>query len=646
MPEGRPERAAKGGNDGKDMLTQLRSAAGTWVAKLLLILLVLSFAVWGISGQIMGGAGNAVVTAGNTTVSILEYRLAYDRQIAVLSQQFGTRLTREQAQALGVDQQVLGQLVAGAVLDEQAREMRLGVSSDRVAELTALDPAFRGPDGRFDRQQFEYALRQIGMRAEDYFRSREQVAIRQQIVEAVSDGIQVPSAFLEAVALYNGEDRTVDYIVLAPALVEPIEAPSDAQLTEFFEERQPEYAAPEYRAIDYVKLEPVDITDPASVTDEQAREYYDGNLQRYTTAERRTIDQLVFADREAAEAAAQRIADGASFDDIVAEQGRSAADVRLGTFEQSRMPDAAIAEAAFALDAGGVSGVVDGAFGPVIVRVSEITPESVRGFEEVSAEIRDELALDEANRILLDVYDAYEDARAGGASMQEAASAQRLQVVSIPAVDRSGRTPEGDILSDLPESSQLLRESFEAEPGDENPAINIGSAGYLFYEVRDVTAARDRTLDEVRDEVVADWTAEQRAERLATRAAELQGALRDGRELADIAEELEIEVQTRRGLTRDSEDAGLGEAGVAAAFGVANGGTGVVTSPDGESQIVFEVTEVIAPAAAGSDAVPEATRRTLASGLADDLLDQLVARLQEQYPVTIDQAAIRAALSF
>ena len=61
----------------------LRNAAGTWVAKLLLLLLVVSFAVWGISGQMVGGfGGNAVITAGGTTVSPNEYRLAYDRQIA------------------------------------------------------------------------------------------------------------------------------------------------------------------------------------------------------------------------------------------------------------------------------------------------------------------------------------------------------------------------------------------------------------------------------------------------------------------------------------------------------------------------------------------------------------------------------------
>jgi peptidyl-prolyl cis-trans isomerase D len=137
------------------MLDTLRKGASTWVAKLLLGILVISFGVWGISGQFLGGAGSSVLTAGGTSVSVDEYRLAYDRQINVLSRQLGSRVTREQANALGLDRQVLSQLIAGALLDEPASEMALGLSKDKLAQLTAEDPAFHGPDGSFNRQQFE-----------------------------------------------------------------------------------------------------------------------------------------------------------------------------------------------------------------------------------------------------------------------------------------------------------------------------------------------------------------------------------------------------------------------------------------------------------------------------------------------------------
>ena len=66
------------------------------------------------------------------------------------------------------------------------------------------------------------------MRPEDYLENRGQVAMRQQIVEAVSDGLKAPDTFLRAVALYRGEDRTAEYLVLPKSLVEPIEEPQRA----------------------------------------------------------------------------------------------------------------------------------------------------------------------------------------------------------------------------------------------------------------------------------------------------------------------------------------------------------------------------------------------------------------------------------
>lgn len=629
------------------MLDSLRKAAGTWVAKLLLMLLVASFAVWGISDQIIsGGGGNKVVTVGGSSVSTTEYRLAYDRQVNVLSQQFGRRLTRDQVTAFGIDNQVLAQLVAGAVLDEQARNLGLGLSKDKLASLTAEDPAFQGPDGRFNRQQFDYVLREIGMRPDDYFNSRAQMAVRQQIIEAVSDGLKAPDTFLRAVALYNGEDRTVDYLVLPKALVEPIEAPSNDVLSAWFEENKQDYAAPEYRKISYIKLEPEDIVDESSVSDEQVREDYEKNKDRFTTAETRTIEQIVFKTPEAAQAARDSIAGGATFEKIVTAEGKTMADTSLGTQTKDKIADKAIADAAFALAENEVSPVVQGTFGPLLLRVTEIKPQVVKSLAEASAEIRKELALAEASRVLLEVHDAYEDARAAGESMKEAADRLKLKVVTIDAISRSAQAPDESVINTLPQSRDLLQAAFEAETGVENPPVNIGSNGYLFYEVEGVTPARDRTLDEVREKVVADWTKAETTTRLAAKGEELRKRVKDGTTLDVLAGELSLEKQTKRGLKRGTDDADFGEAGVAAAFNVGEGDEGLVPAPTGDAQILFKVVESFEPAGAGPDSVPEDTRQQFATGMSDDLLDQLVAQLQAQYKVTVDRNAISQALAF
>ncbi|MER8476659.1 SurA N-terminal domain-containing protein [Mesorhizobium sp. M1163] len=629
------------------MLGMLRSAAGTWVAKLLLSLLVLSFAVWGISGRLMGGlAGHdAVITAGGTKVSINEYRLAYDRQLSVMSQQFGQRISREQATALGIDNQVLAQLVSGAVLDEQARKLGLGLSKDRLAELTREDPAFKGPGGTFDRRTFEYLLRQIGMRPEDYLKNRAQVAVRQQIVEAVSDGLKAPDTFFKAVALYRGEDRTIDYLTLPKSLVEPIEAPPDSVLSAYFGENKKTYAAPEYRKFSYVRLEPEDIMDLSAVTDQQVSDDYNKNKARYTTPEMRTIEQLVFKTPDAAKAALDSLRTGATFDKIVAAEGKTPADTLLGTLAKDKIADKAVADAAFKLNANEVSPVVQGAFGPVLLRVTEIKPEVVKPLAEVSEQIRKDLALGEASRILLDVHDNYEDTRASGSSLAEAAAKLKLKVVTIDAIDRTGRRPDESIVKDLPESPALIKAVFESEPGTDNEGLTTADNGFVFYDVSAITPARDRTLGEVRQKVVADWTAAETTKRLTAKAQELEKRLKAGATLEVIAGELKLEKQTKRGVKRDADDVDFGKEGAAAMFGVGEGGTGLIPSPTGDGQILFKVAEVFEPAGADANSVPQDAQKSFTSGMSDDLLDQLVAQLQTQYDVRIDQTAVTQALA-
>ena len=123
------------------MLNMLRRSVSGWTAKILLGLLVLSFAVWGIGGAIpWRRRPNAVLTAGETDVSPQDYALAYNRAEARVAQQIGRRPSAQEAQMFGVDQSVLSQLMAGAVLDEQARRIGLGMSEDELAKQIAERP--------------------------------------------------------------------------------------------------------------------------------------------------------------------------------------------------------------------------------------------------------------------------------------------------------------------------------------------------------------------------------------------------------------------------------------------------------------------------------------------------------------------------
>lgn len=629
------------------MLDSLRSATQTWVAKVLLGILVLSFAVWGIADMFrLDTMGTAALSAGGSSVTPAEYRMAYEQEMMRTSRQFGQRLTREQAQAIGVDNRVIAQLAAGVVLDEEARQMNLGISKDGIARMIAKDPTFAGFNGQFSATQFDSLLRQAGIRPQDYIESREQAARRQQIADAIVEGLETPTLIQKAQALFEGESRTIDYITLQAQKANEIADPSDEVLAAYFEANKSDYSAPEYRKITYVKLEPSDISDPASITQQEISDYYEKNKSRYTTNEVREIQQLNFATPEEAQAARDKVSAGTSFADLAKELNKTEADITLGKMEKTAIPDATIADAAFALEENQVSDVVQSAFGPILLKVTRIEAASVQPLEAVQDSIRSTLAIGLAANNITAVHDQLEEERSNGLTLSQSAEKLHLKPVTIAAIDAEGNDKSGSKVNGLPLEQQLIAAAFDTDAGFENDALPLGNTGYLWYEVDSVEPARDRELSEVKDEVIAAWKGGEAARLLIEKAKTYQAKLANGATLDAVAEELGVEKNTKRGITRLANDIELGSNAVAQIFNGPNGHTGIASTASGDGQIIFTVTETIDPASAGPESFSAERKQQMNEALSDDFLDQLVAQLQKQYPVKINRAVIDSAMAF
>ena len=615
------------------MLDALRRAARGFTAKILLGLLIASFAVWGVSSAFVHRQGDAVVTAGETVITPNEYRLAYARTVDQFSRLTGGRLTQEQAAALGVEQTVLQELVSGAVLDEQARLLDLGISVDELARLIAEDPAFQGFDGTYDRSRVRQVLRSVGMTEEDYLQSRRRIARRQQLLSAIGSGAVVPAAYADAITAFDGQTRDISFVRLAADADSVVEAPTDERLQSYFEENRERYRAPEYRSIRVVRISADALADPDAISDEALRDAYERDRGQFTVPASRDVETLLFPSREEADAAVERLRDGtATYDDLIVELGASADAIRQRGTTPETFPDATLADAAFALGEGETSDVIDGRFGPVVLRASNLADASERTFEEVADELRLELARDDARQRLFDTSDAFEDARAGGATFEEAAGSLGLPVEEVGLVDRGGLNPDGQA-ADVPDDADILGAAFgEEAAGEEAAPLDAEGGGFVFYQVDEIVEARDRDLDEVRADVLSDYGDAERSTSLSRRAAELETGLRASGDLAALATELGVEVERGLALTRSEGGDGVPAEAVSAAF---SGGEGhVALVPQNDGYLLLKV-DTIAEAADASPVEPGETE--------GDILQQFVAELQETYRPTFDAELARVA---
>lgn len=626
------------------MLDKLRKASSGWVAQLLIALLVVSFAVWGVSGFFTGFNADIIATVGKTDVTVRQFARNYEATLRQLTQQFGRPITPEQAQMFGVPQQVLGRLIADAALTDEARNMKLGISNEALSGEIVGDPAFQDASGSFDRNRFVQLLRDAGLTEDQYVQELRTGYIRQQIVDGLAGETKVPEAFMRALHEYRSEERNLSWVVLAPEAAGAIPEPTDADLTAYFEAHKSDWRAPEFRAVTLMQLTPADVADAAAVTDADAQALYDRVVAtRFTVPERRQVQQIVFDSSEEGQAAAASLANGATFDDILTERGLTPAAVDLGLIPRSQIIDPKVAEAAFGLPLNGVSPLIDGQFGPVIVRVTAIAPETVTPFAELRDSLKEEIAQSRAVEEIGDQLDVIEDARAGGASLQEIAGNYGLTLRTVPALDAAGRDADGNPVADLPAGQTLVTAVFESDVGLDNNPIPADQ-GYLWYEVTSVAAERDRELAEVRDKVIAAWKVAEVEKRLTARADDIRDQLEHGGELARIAADAGLTVQTAAAVKRAGDPPiGLTAPAVEAAFGGPRGYAAVAGGEGGAKLVIISTEVTVPPYFSGAPDLAQ-TVEQVSSEMATDLLNSYVYQLQDRLGVTVNQVALQAAI--
>lgn len=600
--------------------------------------LILSFAVWGIADIFKGFGQSTLAKIGGTEISTEQFRQIYTDKLQQLGRQFGRPLTMEQARAFGLDRQVLQQTIAEAALDEQARRMGLGRSDAEAMRMIYNDPNFKGLGGNFDAARFQATIRQYGYTEQRYLSEQRRVGLRRQIAGTISAGLEPPKLMVDALTRFQNEQRSVDYIKLDPAQAGTIEAPSPETLAAYFDDHKTQFRAPEYRKLSFVVVNPEEVGKWSEVSDEDARKVFEQRRDRIGTPEKREVQQMVFPNAEEALAARGRITSGASLDDIAKERNLNLSDVDLGMIAKSAIIDPAIADAAFALPAGEVSQPVQGRFGVALVKIGKIEAGVMPSYESVAAQVKKEIATERARGKVAELHNKMEDERGGGASVVEAAQKLGLTAVTVEAVDRSGRTPNGQPAANIPRGLDVVSQAFTSSAGVDNDPIQFGG-GYVWYDVLGVTPSRERNLDEVRAQVETKWREEQISTKLRAKATEMVGKLETGGTLAGEAASIGSKVEAATGFRRDAAPPGVPSGLITAAFRTAKDGVGQTPGAGGSEWIVFRVTEVnVPPADVASDDVKK-LKETLLRGLGDEQVAQYVSKIESQIGTTINQAA-------
>ena len=628
------------------MLRGLRKASSNWLGKAVMAavvgFLVISFAIWGIGDIFRGFGRSTVAKIGRTELTVEQFRTLYNDRLQQFSRQLGRPITADQARSTGLDRVVIGQIFSEMLLDERARALGLVLSDAEVVKLITNDPAFRGPNGEFNRFLFEQTIRNAGYTEARFVAEQRRQALRRELAGTIAAGLEAPKALVEALNRYQNEQRTIEYVLLDRALAGDIPSPSPDVLAKYFEERKILFRTPEYRKLVIVSLIPSELARWIEISDADLKRAYEERRARYVTPERRHILQIDFPNAEAASAAAERIAKGASLVDVAKELGKSEKDIDLGTVPKAAIIDRAVADAAFSLKEGEVSAPVQGRFGTVLVQVLKIEPEQGRPLDQVAGELKQELATARAKNEIFDLYNKIEDARAEGKPLAEAAANLKLEARTVE-IDRSGRDPAGASVK-LPDAQRLLATAFTTDVGVERDPLQFED-GYIWYDVAGISPSRERSLDEAKDQVEARWREQEIATRLDAKATGMLDKLKAGETLAQVAAADHVKVESLGGLKRGEASGPLSAAGVDAVFRTAKDAAGKADGTQPGEQIVFRLTDIVVPSLDTASEEAKRAVQTLNRGLSEDILAEYIAWLERDIGFTINQSALNQVVS-
>ncbi|MFV3128706.1 SurA N-terminal domain-containing protein [Niveispirillum sp. KHB5.9] len=621
------------------MLQIIRSTAGSWVVKILFVVLIISFAVWGI-GDITKGAQTGVARVGDRNITPQELDQAYRTEFNRMKQMVGPEFSEEQARQFGLRDRALEQLIQKELLALAADDLGLRIADDTVRAEVLKVPAFKDSFGNFDANLMRALLQQNGLSEAGFVEDVRGDMARSDLIGAVTAGASSSKTLADALYRYRFEGRTFEIVTIPYGAMPAAPSPDQATLEAFHKEKGVRYTAPEYRTLNVALIEASSLTKDVEVTDELLKEYYDGHAGDYITPEKRSISQAVFPDKAGADKALAEVNAGRKIDDVAKAAGVEA--VTLEDVQKDGLP-AELADPAFTTAEGKSGGPVESAFGFHIFTVTKVQAGGERTLEQVKDEVAAKVRQDKAVEKMFELSTKLEDELAGGTPLTEAAHTVGARIVKLEKIDNRGANAAGVAQgTGLPEVDKIVASGFTVAEGQTGSVEEAGSDAFFAVQVEAVLPAALKPLDEVKSVVLGDWQADQKQQAAKKKAEEVAAKMKAGTPAKEAATGVPGALaQNIDPLMRAGAPSALVPA--SAVQTLFKGAVGDVTTGEKPTGIVVaKVTGIIAADPANPMAASQLTQLANSAGQAmqDELVMQYLAALRAHYTVTINQSLI------
>ncbi|MEL0232385.1 MAG: SurA N-terminal domain-containing protein, partial [Hyphomicrobiales bacterium] len=614
------------------MLNTLRkSVAGPFV-KLLIGILILSFAVWGIQ-DIFGNYKNSVaIEIDGNEISLDELVNEYNYQLSTISSQLNKQISFDESMALGIDKIAIENLIRKMILRIELNKYGINIPEEFIAQKIVNDDAFKS-EGVFNKARYRQLLSFSGYTEESFLISELNANKQNQLYSLIANKNYIPNTLLDIINDYNSTEKVINYIEIPKKNIS-VKTPSERELLEFYDKFQNGYRKSETRDFDALILNADSLKNNISVSQTEIQNYYNENIDSFKVEETRDVYQFFFDDLITAE---EFLAESksVSFEILLDSYNLSKSDDYLGNIRKDDILDSDLAQIAFNIDAKSFSNPIDGLLGLSIVYIDEIYEGSTPPLNELASTIEEEIKLEAALNLIDDVFFSIEDDFLSGMHMQEVADKNKINLTSFAKVDINGKDLDNNDINVI-QNDELLQKLFNSGIGDFIEVVETED-NYIWIKLNAINEPFIKSFKDVRDLVTTDMIKQRLDKKEKEIIAEIEDALINNNLSKETSESLNIEIKKSKPFSRNKPIIDFSQDFNDRILSADINETIIGRSPD--EILIGKVTEII-PSNSSALIRDNDQVEGLDYQLRSDLFEQFLSSLEESYDVTLFQGNI------
>lgn len=639
------------------MLASVRKSARSWAAAAILFIALVAIVITGFGTGGLGGidALSGKAGSGDALATVAGRRLEEQQVNQVINREYSD--ARQQQPELPMAtflasafNPIVDQLILALAVQDFGEDQGLVVSQRMIDREIVNIPAFHNVAGQFDQNIFQQALQQRGVTEAELRDDIRKSLMQRQLLAPIARGAAAPEGLAREYANLLLERRRGAIGVVPTELLREGITATDAEVAAYFQANRARFTIPERRVIKYAMIGAEQIAGQARATDAEIAAYYRENQATYGPRETRDLYSIVLPDQAAAQRFAASVRGGAAFTAAAQQAGFAPADITVNNQSREQfagVTSAEVATAAFGAAQGAVAGPVRSPLGFHVVQVQRINRTEPRSLESVRGEIVQAIEQRKRADALATLVGRVEDQLADGASIEDVARAERLQLVTTPPITSTGQSPDQPFVFP-PEMQPLLRSAFELDPEDPEPVVEqiVPNERFALIGLDRVVPAAPPPLAQIKDQVrqaLIQQKALTRARGIADQIAQrINGGMAPAQAFAQAGVRLPapetVEMQ-RLEIARGGQQV---PPPLLTLFSLPQGRARVLEAPNGAGWFVVHHAQRTPGNASTQPQLIATTRTEFSSSAAGELAEQFARAVEKAVEVERNQAAIEA----